>query len=376
MSIKSFKFDPESIDRFVRFGYDHYANDAKWIPPFESEVRRLLSPKFEFHQVAGNQHCCFSVYSGQKVIGRAIASLNSELRDKEGEPVGAIGFFEAINDYQVVKGLLDTAIDWLKQTGGISKVWGPMNYDIWHGYRFRTVGFDQEPFYGEPYSKPFYPEMFTRYGFTVKEEWDTVEVRGREILEKMIERGASRYRYLKARGYTFEKFNTNDWDNEVAKLHQVMLQSFSGFVGYTPISRHELAHLFRASRQALKPEMSIFARNESGKLAGFSAAYLELGDALREMRGKTNLPAKFRFLMRRRRADCINFYIGGITPEELSCRSGLGRAGFFYVINAAIQAGYDRLMLTLRLKGNAAHALAALGSPKPQREYALFEVAV
>ncbi|MCH9025282.1 MAG: hypothetical protein IH931_08105, partial [candidate division Zixibacteria bacterium] len=62
--------------------------------------------------------------------------------------------------------------------------------------------------------------------------------------------------------------------------------------------------------------------------------------------------------------------------EELSCRSGLGRAGFFYVINAAIQAGYDRLMLTLRLKGNAAHALAALGSPKPQREYALFEVAV
>jgi hypothetical protein len=92
------------------------------------------------------------------------------------------------------------------------------------------------------------------------------------------------------------------------------------------------------------------------------------------MRGHSDWRARMRFLKHRRHADCINFYIGGITPEEMTRRSGLGRAGFFAVINAALDAGYNKLMLTLRQKGNAAHALAAHGSPKPQREYALFEV--
>lgn len=374
MSIRSFTFDSDSIDRFVRFGYDLYAADAKWIPPFESEVRRLLSPEFEFHQVNSNAHRCFLALSGNQVVGRAVACLNSELKDKDGEPVGTIGFFETINDYHVVEDLLDDAIDWLRRQGKARKIWGPMNYDIWHGYRFMTVGFDQEPFYGEPYNKTYYPEMFARYGFALKAEWDTVEVHGREVLKKMIARGADRHQYLEERGYRFETFDPNDWNNEVAKLQQVMSKSFSGFLGYTAISNCELFRLLQVARQGINPKMFIFARDDTGKLAGFAVGFLELGDAVRAMHGHSDWRARMRFLKHRRHADCVNFYIGGITPEEMTRRSGLGRAGFFVVINAALDAGYDKLMLTLRQKGNAAHALAAYGSPKPQREYALFEV--
>jgi len=370
----SFTFDSESIDRFVRFGYDLYADDSKWIPPFESEVRRLLSPEFEFHQINGNAHRCFLALSGRQAVGRAVACLNSDLKDKDGEPVGTIGFFEAINDYRVVEDLLDDAVGWLRQQGNVRKIWGPMNYDIWHGYRFMTAGFDQDPFYGEPYNKPYYPEIFARYGFSLKAEWDTVEVNGRDILKKMIARGADRHRYLKERGYRFEPFDPNDWDNEVTKLQEVMSKSFSGFLGYTPISNSELLRLLQLARQGIKPEMFIFVHNDSGELAGFAAGFLELGDAVRSMRGHTDWRARVRFMRKRRHADCVNFYIGGINPEEIARRSGLGRAGFFAVINAALDAEYDRIMLTLRLKGNAAHALAARGSPKPQREYALFEV--
>lgn len=374
MSVTSFIHDSESIDRFVRFGTEVYAGDPKWIPPFESEIRRLLSPEFEFHQTTGNAHRCFLALSDHRTVGRAMACLNSNLKDKDGESVGTIGFFESIADYSVVEDLLDNAIDWLRQQNGVRKIWGPMNFDIWHGYRFMTIGFDQKPFYGEPHNPPFYPEMFARYGFAPKAEWDTVEVNGRETLKKMIARGAERRQYLDERGYRFETFNPKDWDNEVAKLHQVMSKSFSGFLGFTPISHSELLRQLHVARHGIRPEMFIFAKNDLGDLAGFAIGFLELGDAVRSMRGHTDWLARLRFQRQRRHADCVNFYIGGITPEEMARRTGLGRAGFFLVINAVLEAGYDRLMLTLRLKGNAAHALAAHGSPKPQREYALFEV--
>ena len=70
----------------------------------------------------------------------------------------------------------------------------------------------------------------------------------------------------------------------------------------------------------------------------------------------------------------INFYLGGVTTEEIKNRSGLGRAGFYYIINEILKAGYDTMLLTLRLKGNLAHALPGRLSPVPQCEYALYQV--
>ena len=374
MSITKFRFDAELAEKFIDFGYKHYRNDKRWISPLRADLRALLAPEFSFYVTDGNYHRHFLARSGDRIVGRATATVNPELKDRDGTPVGAIGFFESAEVYGVAEALLDAAVDFLHREHHLNRIWGPMNFDIWHGYRFMTRGFDQEPFYGEPYNKPYYPDFFQRYGFTVKDEWDSLIVTGQDRIKNMIVRGEKRYRMLLDRGYRFEPINMDNWSQEMKKLHQVMTASFAGFLGCTPLSVEELRRMMASSRYAIDPDLFLFIYNENNDLAGFAAAFLELGDAVRAMNGDSGLLAKLRFLQKRRKADKMNFYIGGATPEELARRSGIGRAGFYAIINGVIEKGYETLMLTLRLKGNSAHGLAAKSETEPQREYALYEL--
>lgn len=376
MRIESFTHEPGQVDAFVRFGYELYQGDANWIPPLESELRHQVSRDFEFFADGANQQRQFIATQNGSVVGRASAMLNARLRDAEGEPVGTVGFFESVQDYGVAEALLKSAIGWLSERGRVRKVWGPMNYDIWHGYRFMTSGFDQALFLGEPYNKPYYPEYFTTFGFRPCAEWDSVAVTGRETLEQMIARGGKRYELLRERGYRFEAFHPGQWDQEVAKLHTVLSSSFARFPGFTSISPEEFARLFASGRRGIHPRLSCFVYNEADELAGFAAAFLDLGAAVRTMRGRQDWLARLRFLGARRNADRVNFYIGGITPQEEARGTGLGRAGFYYVIHQMLALGYESLLLTLRLKGNPSRALPGKFAPTPQREYTLYELAL
>lgn len=150
MAIKYFSFDSEKADAFVRFGYDLYHGDEKQIPPLKKEMYIQFLPDFSFYQKQENCHRHFLAAAGKRVVGRVSAMFNQDLKDKDGTPVGTIGFFECIDDFGVACDLLDCSIKWLQEERGICRIWGPMNFDIWHGYRLMTKGFDQKLFYGEP----------------------------------------------------------------------------------------------------------------------------------------------------------------------------------------------------------------------------------
>lgn len=374
MRVDSFTFEPDLQGDFVRFGYEVYRDDPNFIPPLESELKHQLSPDFDFFADAENRHRHFLATDNGRVLGRVSAMLNRRLRSPEGEPVGTVGFFESIPDYGVAERLLSTAMKWLAGCGGVRKVWGPLNFDIWHGYRFMTAGYDQHLFLGEPYNKAYYPDYFQAFGFHPRAVWDSVEVTGRDTLEQMIARGAQRHRLLTEKGYRFESFQMREWDREVRKLHGVLSSSFARFPGFTQVDPAEFARLFAAGKPGLHPRLCCFVYDGTGKLAGFATAFVDLGDAVRAMRGRQDLLAQYRFLRTRQGAHRINFYIGGITPEEEARGTGLGRAGFYHIIHEALLEGYDTLILSLRLKGNSSRALACRFAPAPQREYALYEL--
>ncbi len=374
MAIKNFTFDRSLAEPFIRFGYDHYKGDNNWIPPFKEELYQQFSPYYPFYSKKGNDHRHFLALAGNRVVGRISAMVNSDLLDKDGTAVGTIGFFECIDDYQVASDLLSTATGWLHEKFGFKRIWGPMNFDIWHSYRFMTKGYDQKVFYGEPYNKPYYPDFFERFGLLPKQVWDSIEITERSVLEKMIARGAKRHQMLRNRGYRFVTFNEHVFRKELRKLHYILTKTFSGFLGFTSLSFTEFEQLFTKSRYALNPRLIVFIYDESNKLAGFALALLEVSDAIRAMNGKDNLIGKLRFLYNLRRVNRINVYAGGITSEEIAKMSGLGRAEFYFVIRQALNEGYENIMITLMAKNNKVHGFLGKNMKKIVREYTLYEL--
>ncbi len=374
MGIAHFTFDADFTHSFVRFGYDLYRGDPHWIPPLKKDLYTQLSPDFPFYRKLGNGHRHFLATAGGKVVGRVSALVNRDLRDEDGTPVGAIGFFECSDDDAVAKELLDAATGWLRDEHGIERIWGPMNFDIWHGYRLMTRGFDQKLFYGEPYNKRYYQDFFERYGFTPKQHWHSVEVTGRDTLERMIAAGAERYQKLVKRGYRFEQFNSRMFSDELRKLHSVLTRSFGAFLAFTPISLAEFEQLFATGRYGLNSELFTFVYNEHNILAGFAGAFLDLADAIRAMKEKNDLLAKLRFFYHRRLSNRILFYLCGVTPEEATKETDFGRAGFYYIIRQILKEGYETVLIALMARSAPMACMAGRNITAPQRQYTLYEL--
>lgn len=374
MEIRHFTFDPVLTDSFVRFSYDLYRGDTNWIPPIRKELYDQLSPELPFYKRPGNCHRHFLATEGRDIVGRISAMINRDLEDKDGTPVGTIGFFECVNDYAVAEKLLNSATRWLHDEQKISRIWGPMNFDIWHDYRLMTQGFDQKLFYGEPYNKSYYQNFFERYGFTAKQHWNSIELNGRDTLEKLMALGAARYHQFIERGYRFEQFNTRRFIDELRKLHSVLTQSFSGFLGFNPISFKVFEKLYAPSRYAFYPRLFTFVYDENNNLSGFAGAFLELSDAVRAMKGSNDPISKIKFFYYRHKVNRIMFHIIGKTPEEAEKRNGFGRALFCYILHEILAEGYESVLVTLLAKGNPSRRFLQEYAADDQRQYTLYEI--
>nr|WP_321464622.1 hypothetical protein [uncultured Desulfobulbus sp.] len=374
MALVDFTFNPDLTAEFLRFGEELYRGDPHWIQPLRADLVAQFSPDSPFYQVPENRHRHFLVKREGQVMGRISAFVNAAMHDADGTAVAAIGFFESRNDDTVAEELFTAAITWLGQESKAAKIRGPMNFDIWHAYRLMIRGFEERTFYGEPYNKPYYRQMFLNNGFQEQYLWDTVEVTGQPTLARLAARYRERLTMLTGHGYRCRPFDLHRLHNEIGTLHEVLSRSFGGFLCFTPIDLSNFEALFAPRlRWALHPRLCYFWYDSQGLVAGFAAAFLELSQAIRVLKGGSGFLGKIRFLLKRRRVDTINFFISGITPEEKRKRSGLGGAMFSHVVGNILDLGFERLLVPLMVKDNLAHRFLVHDAPPATREYALYE---
>lgn len=375
MTVHDFSDDTTLTDRMVRFGAELYRGDDNWIAPFQSSLREQLSPSYRFCRKPGNDRMNFVAMDGGKTVGHAAAMVNADLRETDGA-VGTVGFFECVDHYAVAEKLFTAAIDWLRRVHGITRVWGPMNFDIWHDYRMMTRGFDRPVFYGEPYNKPYYPGFFERYGWRPKRNWESVEVIG-DAIEQLTTWGTPRYQDFVANGYRFDKFDNARFDSELTRLYGALTESFSGFFGFTPITIDEFVAMFSKLKYALDPRLFTFVTDPRGELAGFAGAFLDLSAAVRAMRGQTSICARLRFIMRRRRVDRLVFYIIGLSAREAARQTGLGSAAVCHVTQSLHTLGYRSIVAALMPQDGRSRGLVGGRDAMPaQREYTLYEIEI
>ena len=374
MGVTAFTFDRAHAESFIQFGYEHYAGVPGWIPPIRAWMRAQMAPENQFYGRPGNHHRHFLCAAGARVVGRVSAFVNADLHDSDGLPIGAVGFYEAIEDDGVSRELLDAAAGWLTSQHGIHRIWGPLNFDIWHGYRFMTRGFEHERFFGEPGNHRWYPEQFTRYGFTVRQSWATREVHGREAIAGMVRSGEETTRAFEGRGYRFRPIDVSRLSEGLATLHDLTTRSFAAFLGFTPIGREEFEGLFALTRHGIIPELIQFALDPEGHPVGFVAAFPDLTRAVRAMRGGHGPLARLRFQLAPRSPRRVILFFGGALPGASRERAGLGRAGVHVLARQATALGCDHFIEALVASGNPSAALLGEHRTAVTREYELYEL--
>jgi hypothetical protein len=376
MAIISFTSDDKLQKEYIDLPYKLYDNDHQWIPPQKSDQWDLFNIEYPNYEKDGHRINHFIFKNESSVLGRVSAFKNRELSSPNGDSIGSIGQFECVNDFEVAKSLLSSAITWLKQDSRIKSIWGPMNFDIWHGYRFMTKGFDHKVFAGEPYNKFYYPEFFNRFGFLSKRCWHTIDLNVNDILEKVGKTGTKKIEYLKTQGYEFGSIQMKDFPNVLSKIYNITIRTFSDFPGYTRISKDDFVSLFMPFKHAFHSNLTSFLFDPNCQPVGYTSIFLDVAQAIRSMNGKNSTIAKLRFLSKRRKTDRVIFYLCGILPEVRHKKVSAGIALFTYALMKVRAMGYKKMVFALMSEDNKSQNYVNHYDKEMDREYQLYEYRV
>ena len=166
--------------------------------------------------------------------GSCVARIGASLSPTRSQD-GAIGFFECDLSSQdalsAASALLETAEEWLKAKGVRSAI-GPMNFNTWFPYRFRT-GEPKARFSWEPENPPEYLQIWEKAGYRPLESYHS---QGHSGLSAFSERLKQSFDKAQSFGFTFRPFDSAKvMEQEVPILFDISMEGFRDNFLFEPI---------------------------------------------------------------------------------------------------------------------------------------------
>lgn len=343
---------------FARLPQRIYAADRCYIPvPVQQLARQFDRRANPFYEYGSSRQ--FVAYEGREPAVRCAAGINPNM-DRNGERIGTIGFFESDDNPELANALIERAFDWLRDAR-VTRVYGPMNFSIWSGYRFKTGGFELERYIGEPYNKPYYGALFQAAGFAPMSVWHSsvVDVRAQSAaLQRRLEKFERRLKCSRAAGYQIiPHSSTGRRDALLRELYEIVMDTYAGFFGFYRISWREFAGLYRHLGHLIRRKQFLLARR-NGCLAGFLIQYWDWAPLLRACRGRFGPVSALRLRFGPTPTRWI-VAVGGVQRESIFDRSGLASALAYEAVTEMLQQNATQLIYSLVPEANRSNAFSA-----------------
>ncbi|KIC92808.1 hypothetical protein [Flavihumibacter solisilvae] len=291
-----------------------YKDLSEWIRPLDKDIEEVFSPAKNkaFRQGAATR---WLLLNGDGMpVGRIAAFINKKYRNKgDNGPVGGIGFFECINDFESARLLFDTAADWLKNKG-MEAMDGPINFgerDKWWG--LVTDGF-QSPLYCMNYNPPYYKALMEQYGFMPFFNQVCFGMHPKEMLPKKL---IERHQVLENDpAFRASQFRKDQLEKFAADFHIVYNKAWAGHAGNKEMSLEQCRKIFRSMKPVMDEKIIWFAYYNEEPIAIF-INLPDLNQWFRYMNGKFGWFHKLLFLLikaTRPNKRCVGI-VFGVTPE-------------------------------------------------------------
>jgi len=224
------------LKEFVIIPYfiDWYASgkSKKVYPLFIQEVESLNPTSFRLPGLIGRnpffdhaQIKFFIAYDGDGPVGRIMSFIDYNYNEKYNDNFGWFGLFESVENKDAAGMLIDSAIENLKECG-CSKIIGPAKFNAGGEVGLLIDGFENMPYFMEPYNAPYYKDFFEGYGFKKENDWYSVitdSVISRNYMER-VERVLDKI--SKKTGRNLDEVNIRcadfgDYKNEIRRIKEL-----------------------------------------------------------------------------------------------------------------------------------------------------------
>ena len=371
--IKLDKTNKKHLTQFIDFPHDLYANDPNYVPMIFMEQEALLNPKkspFFKHSTAEY----FLAKKDGKIAGRIAAIRNNNHIAFTGKKEGFFGFFDVINDFEVAKKLLDTAVEWLN-TEGLTNVIGPTNFSTNETVGVLIENFNEPAFIMNTYNSPYYDKLLLEYGFKKFTDLLCYDLPTRDMPQEVVDFGEKLEKRLNERGITIRKINMKKYKEELDNFLPIYNNSWAENTGFVPMTDAEIKQIATDLKPIIDPDFIYFAEKD-GKPIGAAITIPNVNEIqINIKKGRLFPTGALKILFGLKKIKSVRIFALGTLKEYRR----LGIDVCFYVKNivTAREKGILRGEASWILENNVAmnKALEHING-KVYRKYRLYEKAI
>ncbi|MEP4052457.1 MAG: hypothetical protein ABJN22_09450 [Litorimonas sp.] len=366
---------PSEIKRFLALPYDLYRGQSAWAPPLRLERAEQLDPKKNPAAANLDRQLFLAVRDGQDV-GRIAAFTNPAHDTHHDAEAAFFGYFDAIEDSNVLSTLLEEAQNWAKEKGRSLMV-GPAQWGVNEEVGLLVDGFDDTNVVLMSYGRPYYAPAVEAAGFSkaidmLAFQADLNEGYPRPKVTRMMVDYAER-----SDAITWRTLDAKDFNGEVTRAMHIFNDAWSENWGFLPFPDDAIQHLAKEMKPLIAPERFLMGSID-GELAAFLCLLPDLNELARGFDGKL-LPfnwAKLVYRLKTQKAKQARIPLMGLRQKYHNTRKGLALIAALCEesFEVARQAGFTHCELSWILEDNEGMiSICKQASAKPYKTYRMYE---
>lgn len=309
--IKEVKSDNELME-FIRFPMDLYKNNKNFVPSLITDEKQIWNKK-ENPALQYSEARQFLAYKNGKIAGRIAVIINKKEEAELGIRKVRFGWIDFINDGEVSKALIETAVNFAKENN-ISKIEGPMGFTNLDKAGMLVHGFDEIATMIGIYNFDYYPKHLENLGLTKEKEWVEYEIKFPEVLpEKVI-----KFNELVKEKYRLKVLNFRTKSEilpYIDPMFRLLDETYKNLSTYTPITEEQIKTYKEKYFPFINKDYIICIVDEQNNLISFAITMPSYSRALQKSNGKLFPFGWWYFLQAGKKNDRANFYLIGIHPE-------------------------------------------------------------
>ena len=366
---------PADINRFLDLPYDLYRGQSSWAPPLRLERAEQLDPLKNPAARNLDRQLFMAVQSG-KDVGRIAAFTNPDHDAQHDSETAFFGYFDAIDDPEVLKALLDEAQAWAT-TRGRPRIIGPAQWGVNEEVGLLVDGFEDPNVLLMSYGRPYYAPAVEAAGFTkvvdmLAFQANLNEGYPRPKMTRMMVDYAKR-----SDAITWRILDKKDFNGEIERAMHIFNDAWSENWGFLPFPDEAIQHLAKEMKPLIVPERFLMGSID-GELAAFLCLLPDLNELARGFDGKL-LPfnwAKLIYRLKSQKAKQARIPLMGLRHKYHNTRKGLALIATLCEesFETARQAGFTHCELSWILDDNEGMiAICKQASAKPYKTYRMYE---
>jgi GNAT superfamily N-acetyltransferase len=301
---------------FLELPVQLYASDPNWIRPLNNDVESVFDSRKNPHFKHGEAIRWILFSDSSEPIGRVAAFY--ERNTKEGEvPVGGMGFFECVENETAATILFDACKNWLVERG-MEGMDGPINFGERDGFWGLMVkGWEFEPTYKMPWTKPYYIPFFENYGFKdyFQQYVFVSSIAGASVTQGIEEKAQ---RIFNNPDYVFQHIEKSNLTKYAEDFRFIFNAAWAKFPGVKEMSSESAQKLVKTMKPIIDEQLLWFAYTTDGTPVAFFIVIPDLNQIVKHLNGKLNWWGMIKFLLLKMKGTLTRTcgVIFGVTPDH------------------------------------------------------------